>query len=104
MLYLTTTVGYQSAIYDSDDGTLEWIPNHEIKKCIEQGMEIKKAQPVISQAMCNINKDRSNLFENCKSVHVIGDSVTIINKFGKKFKGTQQGSTLYLNVGLIVRR
>lgn len=102
MLYLTNTVGFQSAIYDSDDGTLEWVDNKEIKRCMDNGLQVIKERPVIRSNMCNINKDRSNLFEGCKFSTVTGDSVVITNKFGKKFKGKVQGNKIILNVGLIV--
>lgn len=99
MLYITRTVGYQSAVYDTDDGTLEWISNKDIESCIKGGMALKKGQPLIHAYMCNINKDHSNLFERCS---ITKD--TIINKFGKKFKFKLDKDYLYLSVGLKIAK
>jgi len=105
MLYITKTVGSQSAIYDSDDGTLEWIDNAELRQVIKGGIQVHNSLSdglQLHAFQCNFNKDRSNLFETCTISHICGKKYVIKDKFGKRYKACYNNNMLCMNNGIRV--
>ena len=53
MLYITKTVGYQCAVYDSDDGTIEWVSKEDIKR---SGFQFQVGEIRLRPEQCNFER------------------------------------------------
>ena len=92
MFYFVKQVGTNFGIYDSDDGTIEWITKQELleysKKVAIAGVSDGKPQScTIESNKCNLDNGR-NIFKTCKSISINnkGD-FAIITTSGRKYSG-----------------
>lgn len=102
MLHITKTVATRSAVYDTDDGSLEWVFNSEIEKARSMGFQFKVGEILISQSECNFGKNKENIFKAGIRVIKKSGNVFEIASCGKKFKVRTDGRFIYFNCGIRV--
>ncbi len=101
MLYITKTVGYQCAVYDSDDGTIEWIPKEDIVAAKKRGFQFEVREITLEKEQCNFGVNKANIFANPYRITKSCGVYTIIS-CGKKLKFKVEGEMLHFNIGVYV--
>lgn len=103
MLCITRTVGSQCAVYDTDDGTIEWHTLEEVKQCEASGLQFQKGVLDLHVNQCNFGKSAENVFTDYRIVSHGGDKYELVSKSaGKKLKFRLQGGKLRFNIGVNV--
>ncbi|MDE6945812.1 MAG: hypothetical protein K2P14_01375 [Anaeroplasmataceae bacterium] len=103
MLCITRTVGNQCAIYDTDDGTIEWHTTDTVKQFESGGMQFRRGVLDLQQSQCNFGKNGENIFSDYKIVHHGGDKYELVSKSaGRKLKFRLQNGKMCFNIGVNV--
>lgn len=98
MLYITKTVGYQCAVYDSDDGTIEWVSKEDIKR---SGFQFQVGEIRLRPEQCNFGRNRENIFASPYRISKVS-GVYVMTSCGKKFKFKLEGDMLHFTIGVYV--
>lgn len=87
MFYITKVVGSQAAVYDTDDGTLEWFTLSDIRNYQSQGVEFVNSPVTVPHEMCNFGRNKENIFANYDVLHHGGNRYELLSKSaGKRMK------------------
>lgn len=84
MFYITKVVGNQAAVYDTEDGSLEWFTLEYLRRCKSQGFEFNHSTVTVPHEMCNFGKERTNIFKDYEVLHHGGNRYELLSKSGGK--------------------
>lgn len=101
MLHITKKVGSQFAVYDDEDGVLEWVSNDDIQKAKGLGLQFSTGEVTVAPNMCNFGKDGANIFAGA-SYSSKGSGKYEMTGGGKKFKFQLKGDVMKFTIGVNV--
>lgn len=103
MLHITKKIGCQYAVYDDEDGTLEWVSQEELSKAKELGLKFNTDTVVVDKSDCNFGKNGENIFASNPVYTYKGKDTFEMKACGKKFKFKLSAATITFTVGISVR-
>lgn len=98
MLCITKTIGYQCAVYDSDDGTLEWVTKEDV---LRSGFQFQKGELKLQKEQCNFGKNGENIFSNPYKITML-NGYYVMHSCGKKFKFRIENGFMHFTSGILV--